>query len=98
MIMKKLLIVVASVFLVATIVMTTLFIRANNSKNTFVKFAGNCMTSYSTSIDYILCSTDYTLWNLSNFDTCQKFLDSTIEDTKFVREMGYQPNYNYIGN
>lgn len=99
--MKKnivLLWVAAILMLIASIIMTVLYVKENESKSSIVNFSVSLLNSYSNAVDYTLCSIDNQLWNV-HFDRCQEYLDIFVDDTKELRKnFDLKTRYEYIGD
>ena len=89
-------IVATSILLVAAATMTTLFIKERNSHQLFVDTSKSCIQSFINSVDYTLCITDMSYGNV-NFVTCDKYAKGVIADMDYLRTLGYETNYTYIG-
>ena len=92
----KLFIAISAVLLIATSVMTYLFISKNKDYNKQASFSRTCIQSFMTSVDLLLCEEDMFLDNVKP-GACTTYKDLVTEDIKFAVKAGYTSSYNYIG-
>ena len=98
MIMKKWIwITLVSVFFATTALFLFLFIKKNYQYNEAVSFGKSCIKSFINSVDYSLCSADYDFGNV-RFSVCSPYGDDMIKDMDWMRILGYDVNYNYVGD
>lgn len=96
--MKKTLLIVATIVMTITsVVFWWLYFDQRSLVQTYGKFTKELIKSYGTSIDALFCTADALMGNIK-IDKCDKYVDPTMDDTKFlIDEFNMKLDYEYKG-